>query len=96
MARLKRTNHLTEAYDDALEKTLSWTHQGMAHFAGTGPDHTTCNSCAFYGTGLRKRTHSEKPADQSCMKYKALTGLKGKTFPRSVKACKYYERGGWE
>lgn len=96
MARLKRTDHLTAAYDDALEKTLSWTHQGMAHFAGTGPEMATCNSCAFYGMGLRKRTHTEKPADQVCTKYKALTGRQGKTIPRSARACKYYQRGDWE
>ena len=60
---------------------------GMAHFAGTGPDGTTCRNCEFYRFFRedRPRLHG------GCKKYLLLTGRHGPAIDGSNASCKYFE-----
>ena len=40
------TPHLTA--DSDLDRKIAATHRGMAHWAGTGPDGTTCGACEHF------------------------------------------------
>ena len=64
---------------------VSRTVVGMAHFAGTGPDNTTCGGCAFWQTDNPKR----KPI---CKKYRMMTGDDRKPVPHGTSSCRYFER----
>ena len=34
--------------DSDLDRKIAATHRGMAHWAGTGPDGTTCGACEHF------------------------------------------------
>lgn len=59
----------------------SHSQPGMAHFGGTGPQHTWCQSCIFliWRKGLAY-----------CHKYEEIMGKEGPPIAPSNKSCRYY------
>ena len=69
---------LTTMFDDASERGYAITPAGMAYWSDTGPVGKLCRNCWFY-------------KQRRCLKYKLLTGCKGKRFPAGTPSCKYFE-----
>lgn len=88
MVGLVLSSKFTRPLGDDFEEKLLATHQGMAHFAGTGPQGAICKACEFFG-GLAKGDLT-RPA--TCQKFRSLTGKQGQKIPPSACACKYFER----
>lgn len=70
--------------DSGMDKKISETHPGMAHFAGTGFTRSTCTGCEFFTINARK-------TKGTCGKFSAMMGRKGPSFPPEALSCKYYE-----
>jgi hypothetical protein len=91
---LALTPGLTAPLGERFEQNVRRTHNGMAHFAGTGPDRATCHSCAHWGgaekaAAVKLDLSGLKPA--TCAKFRALTGKLGQKIPHDAAACKYWE-----
>ncbi len=69
---------LTRIFDEVSEHGFQETPPGMAFWVGTGPYGATCKGCTFY-EGRR------------CLKYRRLTGYRGKQFRAETPSCKYFE-----
>jgi hypothetical protein len=70
------------------------THQGQAHFAGTGPFGATCIECKlwmFYDWHSAHGKHGGEPKDAPCAKYRQLMRKEGPKIPHAASACKYFE-----
>jgi len=65
---------------------------GMAHFAGTGPDHTFCYQCLHYAYGKRPlaKSQSGRTINHSCGKFRELVGHEGPRFESSSPSCRYW------
>lgn len=87
---------LKEAYAPELESQMRQTAEGMAHWAATGPERTTCRQCShwnhegYYSAGKKIGGNALKPG--VCSKYAALTRRKGKKIPHATPSCKYFEQ----
>ncbi len=68
---------LTLMFDEASERGYAITPVGMAFWSGTGPVGKLCKNCLLY-------------EQRRCLKYKQLTGRKGKRFPAGTLSCKYF------
>ena len=68
---------LTTMFDEASERGYAITPSGMAYWSDTGPVGTLCGDCRFF-------------KQRRCLKYKQLTGGKGKRFPAGTLSCKYF------
>lgn len=86
--------HLTEP-NPQLAEWQRKTPNGMAHWAGTGPEGKTCRECEhwqhekrYYAKrGLQRGTL--KPA--RCRKYKTMmNGQTGGEIPHDARSCKYF------
>ncbi|HKD44688.1 MAG TPA: hypothetical protein VKD24_03455 [Candidatus Angelobacter sp.] len=72
---------------------------GQAYFAGSGPDFTTCRTCAFYDAKIAGRRLVNK---RQCGKYVDLmmkTGIKHPVvydIPPTTRSCKYYKEASGE
>lgn len=88
MVQLNLSPGLTRPLGDVFEENLVRTHQGMAHFAGTGPVGATCKGCTHFSTP----SHAAAARAATCQKYQRLTGKQGQKIPPSADACKYFER----
>lgn len=73
-------------------RTVGNTHEGMAHFSGTGPPGEECWHCEHWNG--RRRTNAAMIRNGSCTKFQAMTGKKGATFIGTSKACKYFIKFG--
>lgn len=65
---------------------------GMAHFAGTGSDGSTCRECVHWQKLKRAANYSFgviKP--RACAQYQRMTGRRGHLVPHDAHACKYFE-----
>jgi hypothetical protein len=74
-----------------LEAQIKATPDGMAHWAGSGPDNRSCRECNFFeGRDYYANGGGLKPAP--CRKYQMLrNGRRGGRIPWYTKACKYFE-----
>jgi len=69
--------------DENVDKLMSGTVLGMAHFAGTGPYGKTCGDCKFLT--FIKDTHSR------CEQFRRLMGKYGpRDIPSYTRACRYF------
>ena len=95
--RFELNDKLTSDPRDAL---IAGTHQGQAHFAGTGPQKKTCRECShwrqfggisheYYAAGGKHRARL-KP--HPCMKCVAMMGGVTPKVPHQARACKYFEQ----
>ncbi len=73
---------LTSDSADRFDRLYAQTYAGQAHLA-EGPQ--MCASCRHFLPDKRQ-------GYGACLKYRALTGRRGATFPRSASSCKYHER----
>lgn len=79
------------------ERLAVITHQGMAHFAATGPEKETCRTCVhwkfekhYFSKGGR---HGGQLKPCACRKFRELkNGEPGPSVPHNALACKYWER----
>jgi len=83
-----------------LAKQIRNTPNGMAHWAGTGPEGKTCKACIHHGTvhprdGETPYSHipySHIPYSNRCKLYQQrANGRVGGKVPGSTSACKYYQ-----
>lgn len=74
--------------DPELERKVSVTIPGMAHWSGSGPVGAQCGHCKFFVSikrGLGNSTRCEKYASM-------MNGNYGpKKLPSETRACKYFE-----
>jgi hypothetical protein len=93
MSRPIVTPHLTDAKSEHVDSV-----PGMAHFAHTGPEGTTCSQCRFWDRP--KHIPGGKAAALlafQCLKARELAGLlhhKGRRLPAvpaATRACRYFE-----
>ena len=79
----------------------AYTHEGMAHFADTGPAGTRCGQCIFYRYKRESTRETFNPktntymkrlyATKGCKKFYQLTGRHGPEIDSDYSACKYFE-----
>lgn len=94
-------DHLTPGPVDTLARA---SYPGMAHFAGTGPNISTCRECDFWGVASGKNPvryfdyyakggmHGGGIKPHPCRKFKSLTQQEGQKVPDNARACKYFEQ----
>lgn len=88
------TPFLTGSGSAALDRALTKTYVGQAHFA-VGPDQ--CSSCLFHGYWQQFRGSSgdivgTQERKTSCKKFFELTGQHGPGVPDHAWACRHYEK----
>ena len=54
---------------------------GMAYFAGTGPNGSTCGKCAFWGN---------REFEKKCVKFREMAHEWGANLRKTQAACKYF------
>jgi hypothetical protein len=79
----------------ALDEMARRTFQGMAYFAGTGPQGSTCRECKFWlylghhYSNTSQHVGAPKPA--RCEKFSEMKqGDRGAAVPHQARACKYF------
>jgi hypothetical protein len=81
-----------------FERVARQTPAGCAHWSGTGPTRTTCDTCAYYGYEEPLRNgHGEivgSTKRDGCLKFFELMGRHGKAIPPMTASCRHYERKG--
>lgn len=96
MTLLKATLGLNREGQEEVVQAFNRTHQGMAHFAGTGPIGATCRECKFWQHQKTWSSASGKghgmPMPARCMRYRQLMHERGKMVPHDARACKHFER----
>lgn len=78
-----------------IKERLVATHEGMAHFAGTGPEAKVCAHCLHWRFG-QERTFptvisAARPKQAPCAVFVRATGVKSKAVPFDARACKRFE-----
>jgi hypothetical protein len=89
------TNRLT-IVNAELDQLVRTTPSGMAHWSGTGPEHTTCEQCRFFGYEAPIRnglgdTISTIKKEKSCRKFFELMRQHGKPLLPSTPSCRHFE-----
>lgn len=64
---------------------------GMAYFAGTGPENTYCSTCRFRGLYRKSQSSGRTYKSYACAMFKSLTGRYGPVVRMDNPSCKYYE-----
>lgn len=80
--------HLTEPNPD-LARMIRNTPDGMAHWAGSGPEGKTCKTCAHYGA-VFPREGTTKYQDRCKLYQQRAGGRVGGKIPSATAACKYF------
>lgn len=95
------SDYLTAALGEKLEGQAKKTHEGQAHFAGSGPNGKTCGDCTFKGYYRKGRERWNEARQehiarsrkvQGCEKFLRMTGIHGPDIPADALACKYFEQ----
>ena len=74
-----------------LAALQSKTPHGMAHWAGTGPDGSSCGKCALYGYSYTTGTGKAVNCTTGCARYYRLIREHGGSLPENTPGCKYFE-----
>jgi hypothetical protein len=87
--------NLTAGYPPILAQQIRKTHEGMAHFAATGPFGATCGACEYLGYWRKFQNSSGDTVAAKrvggCAKFFELTGKHGAVVPASAEACRYFK-----
>ena len=83
--------------DPATESRRRETVPGMAHWAGTGPENTTCRQCLHWNRGLKPdyyrggfQASMLKPAP--CDKYRRMMNdAPGPAIEHYIPSCRHFE-----
>lgn len=83
---------LTEARGPAAAAQEMATVPGMAHFAHTGPEDTSCRQCALWGSSSRfKRDEGGVLKPRRCNKFARLAyGALGAGVPADTPSCRHF------
>ena len=81
-------DHLTQPYDNEMARKIRDTPAGMAHWTGTGPKRMTCRMCIFFK--FNGHNVAGKMKLGSCLKFKSMTGKKGKNFEHFHASCRFF------
>jgi hypothetical protein len=85
------TKHLTEPNPDLAEQ-VKRTPQGMAHWAGSGPEGATCGGCSHYGYWYTTWTNKKRRKPSGCeLYYRRMHTHPDSPLPKATAACKYFE-----
>ena len=79
--------------DPELEKKRSKTPPGMAFWAGTGPEGTTCRECLNYGNDGYYSANSKNGSTLRpgpCAKFQSMMERRGPSIPYNTPSCKYF------
>lgn len=89
-------DHLTKPHNERINRLMSQTVPGMAHWSGTGPEGTRCLTCRnakFFGWVGHGEFAALKPI--RCLKYAEVMLTKsGPKFPADKASCRFYQEGG--
>ena len=88
------SDHLTNPYGEK-GKLYAQTYDGMASWAGTGPEDKTCRECGLYRMKGYYSVNGKyggmlKPG--TCAKFAVLMKMSGPSFPYHAKACNKFEQ----
>lgn len=85
----------TDPFDKDLSEQIKKTHEGMAHWAGSGPAGATCRMCKHWNyRGYKKDPGFGRPElkDATCGRFISMCARsKGLPIPHNADACKYFE-----
>ena len=83
----------SETPTSKFKNTIARSHEGMAHFAATGPAGKYCADCGFWRGYIKPS--SGHTMDGQCAKFQLMTGTRGLNIPGAAASCKYFvENGG--
>lgn len=90
MVLLKMDRRLRSAHSPEVDGQLRHTHEGMAHFARTGPDGRECRECINW---LFKKGdyHRSGTVTRGTLKPQPCAKGTGQKIPYYVSSCKYFE-----
>ena len=93
MGRFQRFAHMTDP--GGIRDQVVNTHEGMAHFAGTGPSGKVCAHCRHWRFG-QERTFptvisAARPKQAPCAEFARATRVRSKPVPFDALACKRFE-----
>jgi hypothetical protein len=71
------TRNLTKGYDEAQHLQHASTVPGMAHFALTGPEGTTCRECASWACAKKYHRHEGWLKARRCVEFTRLMRMVG-------------------
>jgi hypothetical protein len=78
-----------------IDRLLRATRSGMVHWAGTGPQGTTCGGCAHFGytvplrNGLGEIVSTDEKS-RSCWRFWQLMRQHGAALPASTPSCRHF------
>ena len=78
--------------DPGLERAELQTAAGMAHWAGSGPEGSTCGKCRFYGYEFVKSNGDHSFKRSACGKFYTMTRRHGGSLEDRQMGCKYFEK----
>jgi hypothetical protein len=93
---INNVRYLADGYSPELVAQIQKSHQGQAHFAGTGPFAATCGDCVHLGyyrqvhNGAGDTIRTQRVG--GCAEFHRLTGKHGPAVPRHAEACRYFRR----
>lgn len=88
---MKGSQYLTSPNPE-LDRLVTATVPGMAHWSGTGPPGATCGKCRHH---MSLPNHLEKMVLKRCAKYFHLVQKVGpEPIPNKTVACRYWEKMG--
>lgn len=93
MKVFERARYLTDP--DGIRDCVVETHEGMAHFAGTGPEGKLCAHCLHWRNGQERQLPTAvtppRPAQAMCSVFFRMTRIKSKPVPFDALACRHFE-----
>lgn len=83
---------LTAGYAPELEASIALSVPGMAHFAATGPEGTTCHGCQFWGKSIKFKRDAGYLLPRRCVKFASLSGgaRVKEGVPPGTSSCRHY------
>jgi len=94
---MMNTANLTTGFEPQLEQQIRRTYDGMAHWAGSGPEGATCGDCVFWGYTKETNNfgYSISPRRvHKCRRFLELTKKHGASIPASAGACRHFQPKG--
>jgi hypothetical protein len=71
-----------------LEAQVASSHEGMAHWSGTGPSSAACKDCAEYGDIGEGRCLKKN----RCRKYYRMMKHVGGAIPPNTPSCRHFRK----
>lgn len=92
---MQQSAHLTRPYSDEQQAKIAETKEGMANWAGGGPENTTCRECKFAFDFKRyAQSHKLKAGRlraQRCQRFKLMMHKQGPAFDPNTRSCIFFD-----